>query len=122
MSSAHQSPAPSSSRPAKQPTGPLAALLLAAVVAGLAVAADQLIETWADDYLLLAWLLMWAVVFVGSLLLAGTARRVAQRTMERLNHWAQRRAQRRALARMRLMARTDARIRALLQDPHQTSV
>lgn len=78
----------------------LAALLLAAAVAALAVVADQLIETWLDDHLFLAWVALWAVVFAGSLLLTGTVRRMSARAAARLDQWAARRAQARAAARL----------------------
>lgn len=78
----------------------LAALLLAASVAALAVVADQLIETWLDDHLFLAWVALWAVVFAGSLLLTGTVRRMSARAIARLDQWAARRAQARAAARL----------------------
>lgn len=78
----------------------LAALLLAASVAALAVVADQLIETWLDDHLFLAWVALWAVVFAGSLLLTGTVRRMSARAVARLDQWAARRAQARAAARL----------------------
>ncbi len=90
----------------------LAAMLLAAAVAALAVVADQLIDTWADDHLLLAWILMWTVVFAGSLLLTGTARRLGLRAITRLDRWAQRRAQARADARFLVFARHDPRLQA----------
>ena len=78
----------------------LAALLLAASVAALAVVADQLIETWLDDHLFLAWVALWAVVFAGSLLLTGTVRRMSARAVSSLDQWAARRAQARAAARL----------------------
>jgi len=78
----------------------LAALLLAASVAALAVVADQLIETWLDNHLFLAWVALWAVVFAGSLLLTGTVRRMSARAVARLDLWAARRAQARAAARL----------------------
>jgi len=78
----------------------LAALLLAASVAALAVVADQLIETWLDDHLFLAWVALWAVVFAGSLLLTGTVRRMSARAVTRLDQWAARRAHARAAARL----------------------
>ena len=78
----------------------LAALLLAASVAALAVVADQLVETWVDDHLFLAWVAMWAVVFAGSLLLTGTIRRVSARVIAELDQWAASRAQARAAARL----------------------
>jgi hypothetical protein len=88
----------------------LVALLLAASVAALTVVADQLISTWADGHLLVAWVLMWAVVFAGSLLLAHPARRLAQQLMTVLDAWAQRRAKARAEARFLALARADERV------------
>ena len=93
----------------------LAAMLLASAVAALAVVADQLIDTWADDHLLLAWILMWTVVFAGSLLLTGTARRLSLRAIARLDQWARSRAQARADARFLVFARHDPRLQAELQ-------
>ncbi len=87
----------------------LSALLLAAAVAALAVAADQLIETWADGHLFLAWVTLWAVVFVGSLMLTGTVRRMRARLLARLDQWAAARARARAQARLIVMAQRDAR-------------
>jgi len=77
--------------------------------------ADQLIDTWADNHLFLAWILMWTVVFAGSLLLTGTARRLGQRASVRLDLWAQARAQARADARFLAFARQDPRMMAELQ-------
>ena len=102
-----------SSQPATRPENArgLAALLLAASVAALAVVADQLVETWIDDHLFLAWVAMWAVVFAGSLLLTGTVRRMSARTLAKLDQWAAGRAQARAAARLQAqqaVARTSA--------------
>jgi hypothetical protein len=77
----------------------LAALLFAAAVAGLAVATDRLMSTWADEHVFKAWIALWSVVFAGSLLFAGTARRTAHRVMDMLNGWARKRAAERAAAR-----------------------
>ena len=121
MSSTHvaSSPVQGVSQPARAAARsndrPLAALLLAAAVAALAVAVDQLVGTWADEHLLAAWVGMWAVVFAGSLLLAGTAQRLSRRLMVRLDGWAQRRAQARADARFMQLARLDSRVMAELQ-------
>lgn len=99
-----------SSQPVTRPENArgLAALLLAASVAALAVVADQLIETWIDDHLFLAWVAMWAMVFAGSLLLTGTIRRTSTRTMASLDQWAARRAQARAAARLQAKATAQA--------------
>lgn len=88
----------------------LAALLLAAAVAAMVVVADQVIDSWADGHVFLAWVLLWAVVFAATLVFAGTARRMSQRAMSGLNRWAQHAAQRRADARLWAIAKTDARV------------
>ncbi len=116
---------PSSSMPASATNGasrqassvgrPLAALLLAAAVAALAVAADRLMASWADEHLLATWVALWAVVFAGSLVLAGTMRRVAQRVVLSLDAWARQRAEARAEARALILARQDPRLMAEIQ-------
>jgi hypothetical protein len=53
----------------------LATLLLAAVVSGLLLAANQLIDTWADGHLLAAWIALWTVAFAALALMAGPIRR-----------------------------------------------
>jgi hypothetical protein len=40
-----------------------ATLLLSAIVAALLVVANQVVETWAEGHLLLAWIAMWTVAF-----------------------------------------------------------
>jgi hypothetical protein len=88
----------------------LAALLLAAAVAALVVVADRLVSTWADGHLLAAWVFLWVVILAGLALFAGTARRLARRTMRALDGWAQSRAQSRADARLWDAARSDPRL------------
>ncbi len=53
----------------------IATLLLAAVVSGLVLAANQLIDTWADGHLLAAWIALWSVAFAALALAAGPIRR-----------------------------------------------
>jgi hypothetical protein len=93
----------------------LAALLLAAIVSAMLVVADQIIETWSDGHLLLAWAGLWALGFAAIVLLGGTVRRFAQRLTELLDEWARARAQRRADARLWAIAQRDPRIMADLQ-------
>lgn len=90
----------------------LAALLLAAAVAALVVLADQLIETWADGHLFLGWVALWVVVFAGSVLLAGSARRMAERTIVALDSWSRSLAEARAQSRLWAMAQHDPRLKA----------
>lgn len=53
----------------------VATFLLAAVVSGLVLAANQLIDTWADGHLLAAWMALWTVAFAALALAASPIRR-----------------------------------------------
>ena len=97
----------------------LAAMLLAAVVAALVVVADQVIESWVDGHVFLAWVLLWAVVFAATLVFAGTARRMGMRVMAALNQWSLSAAQRRAEARLWEIAKTDPRVMGELMAAQQ---
>jgi hypothetical protein len=117
---APSSPVPAPAMPSRQTerragAGPLSALLLAALVAGLVVLADRFVSTWADEHLLLGWALMWAVIFAGLALFAGTASSLAARTMRRLDAWSQALARSRAEARLWDIARSDPRVMADLK-------
>lgn len=92
----------------------LAAMLLAAAVAALVVLADQLVSTWADSHLFLGWVILWVVIFAGSALFAGTARRLAHSTLRSLDNWSQSMAEARAEARLWDLARTDPRLKGEL--------
>ena len=92
----------------------LAAMLLAAAVAALVVLADQLIDTWADGHLFLGWVALWVVIFAGSALLAGTARRMARSTLTALDGWSRSLAEARAEARLWELAKLDPRLKAEL--------
>ena len=93
----------------------LAAALLAAVVSALVVAADQLVDSWADDHLLVAWMVVWAVGFGAMALFAGSARTVAGRVVKALDAWSLREARARADKRLWATALSDPRIMADLQ-------
>jgi hypothetical protein len=92
----------------------LSFMLLAAVVAAMVVLADRLISTWADGHLLLAWVLLWVVVFAGMALFADSARALARRTMASLDAWSRSLAQKRAEERLWDIARADPRVMAEL--------
>ncbi len=103
----------------------LAGMLLAAAVAALVVVADQLVSTWADGHLFLAWVAMWAVVFASMAVFTGAARRLSQRMVRALDAWARERAEARAEARFMVLAQRDHRMmaefqraKAQLQDMH----
>lgn len=93
----------------------LAAVMLAAVVSALVVAADQLVDSWAEDHLLLAWVAVWAVGFAAMALFAGSARSLAGRVVKALDAWSLREARARADKRLWATALSDPRIMADLQ-------
>lgn len=72
----------------------VSSLLLAALVSALMVAANALIDEWSDGHLLAAWMLLWAIAFVGMALLAAPARNAAALLRESMQAW--REARRRA--------------------------
>lgn len=90
----------------------LAGVLLAAMVATLLVAADQLIANWTDGHLLAAWVFTWLVGFAALALLAPAARTLALRTTTALNTWSSELARRRADERLMALARLDPRVMA----------
>jgi hypothetical protein len=92
----------------------LATMLLAAAVAALVVLADQMIGSWADGHLFLGWVTLWVVIFAGSALFAGSARRIARATLRSLDSWSRSLAEARAEARLWDLARTDPRLKAEL--------
>ena len=104
--------APSAPQPQRNTDGSrnLAALLLAAVVAAMVILADQLVSTWADGHLLLAWVFLWVVVFAGLALFADSARRMARRGIVVLDSWSQSMAEARAETRLWEMAKHDPRL------------
>lgn len=65
----------------------LAAMLMAAVLSALLVVADQLIDTWADGHLMLAWVLMWSVAFVALAWLAVPMRHLASHAANLIHGW-----------------------------------
>jgi len=94
----------------------LATLLLAAAMAALVVLADQLIDTWVDGHLFLGWVTLWVVIFASAVLFAGTAGRMAHRTLDALDGWSRSLAEARAEARLRSLARRDPRPKT--ESPH----
>lgn len=97
----------------------LSAMLLAAMVSALIVVADQLIVTWVDGHLMVAWVALWVVAFTAMALFAGSAHKVAVTTMAALDAWSQRVAKQRADQRMWHIAQSDPRLMAELQAARQ---
>lgn len=93
----------------------LSVMLLAAAVSALVVLADQYVGVWTDGHLFFGWVVLWAVVFAGLALFAGTARALATRALGALDAWSRSIAQSRAESRMWEIAKSDPRIMAELK-------
>jgi hypothetical protein len=93
-------------------TRAVATMLLAAIVAALLVVANQLIDTWTEGHLFVAWIVMWAIGFAALGLLATPARGAASVLRTGMQRWAA--ARRRAAEDEKLwkIALTDARVMA----------
>jgi hypothetical protein len=113
----HALPLGQTSAPAGQTAGHrgLSAMLLAAMVSALIVVADQVIETWVDGHLMLAWVALWVIGFAALALFAGSAQTLAKATLSAVNGWAARSAQARADRRLWASALADPRIMADVQ-------
>ena len=93
----------------------LSAMLLAAMVSALIVVADQLLGTWADGHLMVAWIALWVVGFMAIAVFGGAARKLAFTAIGALDDWSERIAQNRADDRLWLIAQSDARVMADLK-------
>ncbi len=93
----------------------LSTLLLAAAASALIVIADRVVDSIADNHLMTAWLMLWAVGFAAIALFSGVARRVATATVKSLDAWSYRVAQARADERLWNTAQHDPRVMADLK-------
>ncbi len=91
---------------------PLAGMLLAAAMAALLVAADQVIDSWADGHLLAAWVALWTVTFATLALLATPLRKVADTGAGWVRATLKARHERRQEEDMWELARHDSRVMA----------
>src|SRR5438105_5971263 len=89
-----------------------ASLLLAAIVAALVVVANQVVDTWTEGHLLVAWIVAWAVGFASLALLAAPAKRAAAALKAGYARWSEARRQAAADEQLWNLALTDARIMA----------
>jgi len=85
------------------------------MVSAMVVVADQLIETWVDGHLLVAWVALWLVSFTVLALFAGSAHKLSNSVVDALDAMAKRRAHKRAEDHLWLMAQSDPRLMADLQ-------
>lgn len=93
----------------------LAGMLLAAVLAALLVAADQVIDSWADGHLLAGWVALWVVAFAALALLAPPLRKVSSATSAVIMGWVRAVKERSMEEKMWEYAHRDPRIMAELQ-------
>lgn len=89
-----------------------ATLLLAAVVAAVLVVANQVIDSWTEGHLLMAWIAMWTIAFAALALLAAPARNAGSVLRTGLRAWAARRRAAAADRKLWEIALTDARVMA----------
>ena len=93
----------------------LAAMLLTVMIATLVVLGDQLINTWADEHLLVAWVALWTVAFAAMALLAPAAARVARGLLASLAERRELARRQRSDERLWALARSDSRVMSDLQ-------
>ena len=93
----------------------LVAMLLAGAASALVVVADQVISTWADGQLLLAWVAMWALVFGVLALFADASRGWSASATKFFESWARTRAERANDERTWAVAQSDPRFMADIQ-------
>ena len=96
---------------AKTLAGPLVAAALAASV----IVAEQIINTWADGQLLLAWLALWFMLFAAFALFSEAVFGWSEMLGAAIGHWSDKGAQQAADAQVWQVARTDHRVMADLR-------
>lgn len=96
--------------PSQIGAGGLSVMLLAAAISALVILADRYMSVWTDDHLFFGWVMLWAVVFAGLALFAGTARALAARAMNVLDGWSRASAHARAEIRLWEIAKSDPRV------------
>ena len=65
----------------------LTTLLLAAVVSALILLADQLVDTWADDHLFAAWVVLWTFLFATLAVFAPVIKRLLDQASAEWTAW-----------------------------------
>ncbi len=93
----------------------LVALLAAGAVSALLVVADQIVSIWAEGHILLAWVVLWALVFASVALFAEATRRWTDKLGATLQAWSLAAEQRLADERVWSVAQSDPRFMADIQ-------
>jgi len=84
--------------------------LMAAVVSALLVVANQVIDTWSEGHLLVAWMLLWVVGFAALALLSSPTRSAGRRLGVAVRRWRQEAARQRADEQLWSLAQNDPRL------------
>lgn len=93
----------------------LIAMLLAGGLSALVVVADQIVSTWTEGHLLMAWVALWAMVFTAVALFAEASRGWTSRMTAALQQRARAASERAADERFWAVAQSDPRLMAELQ-------
>jgi len=89
-----------------------ASMLLAAIVSAFLVVANEVVETWTEGHLLVAWIVLWLVAFAAMGLLARPAKRAAAGMRIGLQRWSVARRQAAQDRELWNLALTDSRVMA----------
>jgi len=93
----------------------LVALLLAGAFSALVVVADQVVSTWADGQMIVAWIGLWLVLFAAVVLFSEASRGWSSSVVDFLETWSRAHAQRLQDERTWSFAQSDPRFMAELQ-------
>ena len=93
----------------------LVALLMAGIASALIVVADQVVSTWADGQLMLAWVALWALIFGAFALFSDAVRGLPALLTSRIEAWKRRGDQRAQDAQIWAAASADPRLMSELQ-------
>lgn len=93
----------------------LVAMLLAGAISALVVVADQIVSTWTDGHLLMAWISLWALIFAALALFTEATRGWSARVVAALEARSQAATERAADERIWAVAQSDPRFMADIQ-------
>ncbi len=99
----------------------LATLLLAAIVATMMVVANEIIETWTDGHLLMAWIALWALAFSMLAIFSQPIKALVDDVSRQWAHWREMRQSRAQDARMWEVAHHDPRLMSEIRCAMQRS-
>lgn len=93
----------------------LVALLLASVISAMVVVADQILSSWTDGHLLMAWVALWVMVFAALALFAEASRGWTAGAIAAVEAWSKAADQRASDERVWAVALADPRLMSELQ-------